>query len=196
MDVFDDAGAGWQVKPDRGFVEQQKIRLVEQSARNLDPPPETTAEFPNLLPAAVSQLQPFEFLVNPCLPFPACKSMQRCEVTEILDDGQIQVQGRLLKHHAHAGEGFPGLGAHIPTTHANRARRRLKKVGDDREQGGFPRAIGPEENRELASVDRKANILQRETGSLAEPKIIDIEHRHLGSDLAGARVEIRVIRRR
>ncbi len=64
MDVIDDARPARHVKADRGFVEQEDGRLMEQGAGQFDPPAQPAAQLADAMVASRRQIETLQFGVD------------------------------------------------------------------------------------------------------------------------------------
>ncbi len=108
---------------------------------------------------------------------PPLDAVQRREVPQVLLDGEIEIQRRLLKHHAHGGESLSRVRADIPPAHPDAALAALEQMRDQREKRRLAGAIGPEKRREFAAMDAERDVFEGEPIAVAETEAVDFQGR-------------------
>ena len=159
-----------RVEAHRGFVHEQEFRAVDQRPRELDPAALAAAEGPRTVPRAVGQAQMTQVLRDPRARLGARKAVQAGVKPQIAGDRHVEVQRRLLEHHAEAGERRHGVAADVAAVDGDFAAVGDEQAGEQLEQGGLAGAVGPEQRDELAGVDAQVDAVER----LARP--IGLDH--------------------
>src|SRR5215472_14161301 len=88
------------IEPDGWLVEQQQTRPVQQTAGDLDAAPLATAQLTDLVTALVGKSDPLDFGRAPLCSVPMRKAVQGSVIEQVLLDGQVEIEGRLLEHDA------------------------------------------------------------------------------------------------
>ena len=89
------------VEPDGRLVEQQQARLVQQSAREFDAAPLTAAQLSRLVAALVDKPDALDLGCDPSGCVATRQAVQGTVVVEVLLDGEVEIEGRLLEHDPH-----------------------------------------------------------------------------------------------
>src|SRR5580692_9251837 len=84
------------VEPDGRLVEQQKARLVQQSARDFDTAPLTTAQLPRLVAALVDKPDALDLGRDPSGCVATRQAMPGTMIVEVVLAGEVESELRLL----------------------------------------------------------------------------------------------------
>ena len=161
------------VEPDRRLVEQQQARLVQQSARDLDTAPLAAAQLPRLVAALVDKPDALDLGGDPSGCVAARQAMQGAVVVEVLLDGEVEIEGRLLEHDPHLPQALQHPLANVHAEDADRALGLGVEPGGKREQCRLPGAVKPEQHGEIAGRDRERDIFQHPPRPEAVPEPLD-----------------------
>ena len=139
--LLQNALAAVDIEADGGLVGQQQARLVQQGAGQFQAPALAAAELAHLLVGAVGEADAQQGLgdARPCTL--RVEPLQGAEVTQVLPRRQIQVQGRLLEHHADVRQGAGTIVAEIAPENANAALATQEQARDQREQRRLAGAV-------------------------------------------------------
>src|SRR5215471_9583533 len=98
-------------------------------------------------------------------------------IVEVLFDGEIEIEGRLLEHDAHLPKAFQHP---LPNIHAEDTDRSLGlriEAGRERKQRRLTGAVKPQQYGEIAGSDRERHIFQYAPLSEAVSEALDGERR-------------------
>ncbi len=80
---------------------------------------------------------------------------------EIFLDAQILIEAEPLRHVGDAVLDPLRLGGHVDAQHRELAPIDVHQAGDEADQRGLAGAVGPDQRRERAVIDRDGNIVER-----------------------------------
>ena len=160
------------VQADGGFVQQQQTRAVQQGAGDFHPAAVAAIEQAHPLAPALAQRHALQFGVDARAPLAAAQAMQRGKIRQVLLDGEIQVQRRLLKHHAQPGHGRGGQGL---AKQLNRPALAGQQPGEQAVQRALAGAIGPEQHAKLPLRHIQADVIQRQPCAIAVAEPGDVQ---------------------
>ena len=112
LHVLPQPPARLRIEADGRLVEEQHAGVVDEGARDLEPPLHAGGERPHQGVAPIRELDEMQHLVDPALAPRRRHAIDEAMEIEVLVDGQAIVEGRLLEHDAEAAP-------------------RLQRVGDD-----------------------------------------------------------------
>src|SRR5262249_2035463 len=142
------------IEPNRRLVEQQETRPVQQTAGDLDTTSLAATQLAYLVAALVGEPDPLDFGRAALRGGSGRETRQRSVIEEVLLYREIEIEGRLLKHHADVPQ---ALGGSLADVHAKDADYPLSldiESSGEREQRRFPCAVQPEQHRKIAGRDR------------------------------------------
>ena len=99
--------------------------------------------------------------------------MQCAVIKQVLLEGQVEVEGRLLEHDPDPLQTLQGPCAQIHAKDADGAFALRVEPGRERKQGGLAGAVQPQKDRELARLDGKRNAVQRPPLTKAMSEALD-----------------------
>eukprot|EP00163_Fabomonas_tropica_P015729 TRINITY_DN28563_c0_g1_i1.p2 TRINITY_DN28563_c0_g1~~TRINITY_DN28563_c0_g1_i1.p2 ORF type:complete len:122 (-),score=4.57 TRINITY_DN28563_c0_g1_i1:113-478(-) len=102
-----------RIQPHRRLIQQQDLGPVHQSTGNFQPPPMPAVEIAHPLRTAFDHRQSVQRLRGGQFGGASGDPVQTREIQHVAPDRQIQVERRLLKHHAHARQGLERRVAHV-----------------------------------------------------------------------------------
>ncbi|MCY1542827.1 hypothetical protein D9M68_785970 [compost metagenome] len=114
----------------------------------------------HLVASARAQLLALQFPLDALGGKPARQAVEGGVVTQVLFDGEVQVQGALLEHHAEPGQGGARLAAQTMAADTDLALLQVEEAGEQGDQGGFAGTVGAEQGREAARRQAKVHLLQ------------------------------------
>ncbi|MNR32820.1 hypothetical protein D3C85_1504420 [compost metagenome] len=93
--------------------------------------------------------------------FPSAQAVNAGEKAQVLLDGQVAVEGKLLRHVAQVLARFAGADFQIHIQHQRFARCRHQQAAHHFERGGFPGAVRSEQTENLPALDGKIDVICR-----------------------------------
>jgi hypothetical protein len=144
---------------------------MQQRPRNLDPALLAATELPCLVAAASREVDTLELGGDARGGKTARHAVQRRVIEEVLADGEVEVQGRLLKDDADAREGGGGIAVDRGPEHLDRAATMRIEPRDEGEQGALAGAVEAEKHGEIAAIEGEADRLQRRSSAIRMAEI-------------------------
>ena len=161
MDVVHDGRTGRHIEADGGLVEQQQLRAVQERAGDLDPSAVATIQRAHALVDALLHVESSERARHALIGILPLQAAQRREIAQILLDREVEVERRLLEHHA---ERLERLGCPIPRPSAPTISMRPVGASNSRviseKSVVLPAPFGPEQRRHPAGEDLEAHIVE------------------------------------
>jgi hypothetical protein len=133
---------------------------MQQSSCNFDAAALATAQPAQFLPALLGKPDAIELHRDSPRRLAMREPVQGAMVIEVLLDGQVEVERRLLEDDPDFLEAFGGALAKVQAEDMDRSFGLAIQPGDQRKQRGFPCAVQPEQHREIAGRNRKGDVLQ------------------------------------
>ena len=103
---------------------------------------------------------------------PAADAVQGGEVAEILHDAEVEVERRLLEHHAHVAQRRHRIARQVVAQHAHAARLRLQEAGGDGEQRRLAGPVRAQQRGEAAGLHGEAHAVQRGPALVGEAHVL------------------------
>ena len=100
LDAFQNRIAALRVDGDRGFVEEDQVRLVRDAAGEVQAPQQTAGQFAGPKLAEVLETDEFDGLLDQRHAVSFLRHVQRAEVVDVFGDGQLVEYGHVLRHDA------------------------------------------------------------------------------------------------
>ena len=94
-------------------------------------------------------------------------------MAQVLGDGQLAVNARMLEDDAEAATEREGVAAEVETRIASVARLERNQGREQNEERGLAAAVGTEQAEDLAARDRKAYVAQSLTLAVTETQVRD-----------------------
>ena len=104
--MTDDVGPGFDVETDRGLVENEQARPVQQRARDFETSHLTTREVAHLVFGPLGQRNAGQKVIGTLSAFVVADAVQRRMIGQVLYDGEIQVEGARLEYDTDQAQGF------------------------------------------------------------------------------------------
>src|SRR5439155_8197846 len=130
------------------------------AAGNLDPAALPAAEPTDLVVPLIGKADPVDFHAHPKLCFAMRETMQGGMVEEVLLEGEVEVEGRLLKDDADLPQALRRMFANVHAEDADDAFTLEIEPGRKGEQGRLSGAVETEQHGEIAGSNRKRNLVQ------------------------------------
>src|SRR3712207_762192 len=162
MDVLDDRLARGNVEADGRLVQQEEPGVVEKGAGDLHATPVPAVEVAHPLAGALCHAEPIEFPLDPGVRLPQRQAAKESEISEILANRQVEVEGRLLEHDAERRERASPDRTDVHAADVDPPFARLDQSRDEREQRRLAGSVRSQERREGAKPDLEADAVERE----------------------------------
>lgn len=169
-----------------GFVERQQRGLRSQSSRQLQAALLAEIQVSGQLITAVEKARHGQQLFHPAslLPPRLSTAVRRGAQSHphIVKDAQMREQGNGLEGASDPKpDDLMGLGAgDLVSFESEASCGGWKDTGEDIEQGGFARAVGPDQGEDLARLDLQVDTLQRFDTAEMPRQLLDGQHETLG----------------
>ena len=130
VDVAHDGCAGRRVEADRRLIEQQQFGAVQERPGDLHAAAMTAIEIAHALADPLCHVELGERLEHAFVGVLALEAAQRREIAQVLPDGEIEVERRLLEDDAERAERHAAMIGRRPSDDLDAARRRIEEAGD------------------------------------------------------------------
>ncbi|MNZ81249.1 hypothetical protein D3C78_999090 [compost metagenome] len=160
--------AAGRVEAGAGLVEQQELRLVQQRAGDLHPAAVAAVERAHRLAAAFGELLAPQFQLDALGGQRARQAVQGGVVAQVLLDGQVQIEGALLEHHADLRQRAARLLADRAVAEADVAFLQVVEAGEQGDQGRLAGAVGAEQGVEASGHQGEVELDQRLARAVGE----------------------------
>ena len=174
-DIAQQFGAAADVEADRRLVAEQEPRLMQQGARDLDPPELAARQLPHLAPDLPGKPRARQLLPGPAPAVAKSHAVEGGVIDEVLSRGQVEIEGALLEDDAQQGKCGTGCARRIMAEDADRAGLGREQSRDEGEQGRLPRAVRPEQDDESPGGQGYVDIRQSLALAVAIGKPADLE---------------------
>ena len=101
---LDDRLARGEIEADGRLVEQQELRIVEERTRDLDAAAVPAVQRPHRLRRPLGHAEPGQLALDAPVRLRPREAAQHGEIVQVLPDGEVEVEGRLLEDDAERGE--------------------------------------------------------------------------------------------
>ena len=168
------------VQPHGGLIQNDELRAAQQRLRNAHPLTVAlgqAADDPGqhfFQPGAAGSFQHLFFALS--LLFDALQF--RCKI-QIFLHGHLRVKRRLLGQVAHTGLGLLGFFRQAEARHLHLTLGGCQIAGEDIHNGGFARAVGPQQAVDLAVRHRKREILHSRAAAVGLAQVRNFDHSKL-----------------
>lgn len=179
-DMRQDVGPGIDIEADRGFVEQQQSRPMQQRAGDLQPAHLASGEAPRLLPCPFGQRDAVQNLGRTHARLRAAYAMQRRMIGEVLHHGQIEIERTGLKDDAEPAQRFARRSPDIIAEDTNSPLPGGIEVGYQRKQRALAGAVQSQKNREGRGLDGKRQVRERAPPAIRMADPLDRKGRRAG----------------
>ena len=152
---------GLRVKPGGGLVEDQDLRLVDERAGDRQAALQAAGQRVDLVPGPVRELDEIEQRVGPLPDEPAGQAEVPAVDEQVLADGQLDVEGVLLRDHAEPGPDRGPVADRVAAEDGQLAAGRRRDAADHPHRGGLARPVRPEEAERLAAVQVEIDPVHR-----------------------------------
>ena len=149
------------IQPRGGFVQNKNFRLVKQRPGNVDAPALAAGELAQGPLQQVAEFQQSRQLCEPVFKGPALDAVQGRPAAQIVPDGQLPVQHRVLKHHAQLPPDAVRLPVQVRPADDHAAAVLAQLAAQDVDGGGFPRAVHSQKGEQLSLFHAEVQILHR-----------------------------------
>lgn len=151
---------------------------MQQSARDLGAPTMAAVQVTCFLASAVAHIEPVESCVNTFVAVTSRQAMQRREITQILTNGQIEVQCRLLEDDPESRQCGARLERQIDSGNLNGSSLRKQQTSQQAEQSRFSRPIRPQKGAELPRPYFETDAIKRLLFSVAVFETLNTQTAH------------------
>ena len=167
------------VQPHGGLIQNDELRTAQQRLRNA-----------NALTVALGQAadDPGQHFFQPgaagssqhlLLALRTLDPLELCHKVQILLHGHFRVERRLLRQVAYTGFGLLCLLRQTEPGHLHLALGGCQIAGEDIHNGGFARAVGPQQAVDLAVRHRKREILHGRAAAVGLAQVRNFDHSKL-----------------
>ena len=184
LDAFQNRIAALRVDGDRGFVEEDQVRLVRDAAGDVQASQQTAGQFAGPELPEVLETDEFDGLLDQRRTVSFLRHVQRAEVVDVFGDGQFIEHGHVLRHDADTALQRVGGRRHRLAEHANRARIVGEQREDAVDRGGFAGPVRSKQAENLALVHVKVKVVERHHVAVAFDQLADVH----GQGRVGCRV--------
>ena len=152
---------GLRVQPGGGLVEDQDLGLVDERAGDRQAALQAAGQRVDLVPGPVRELDEIKQRVGP-LPDEAAGQAEVPAVDEqVLPDGQLDVEGVLLRDHAEPGPHRGVIVYRVAAENGQLPAGRRRDAADHPHRRGLARAVRPQEAERLAAVEVEIDPVHR-----------------------------------
>ena len=148
------------VEADGRLVQQEKARPMQQGPGDLDTAALAAAQLARLVGAALGDPYPLQLARDALGSVAPRKSVQRGVIAEVLLDGEVEIERRLLEHDPEGGKRTRRRTVEPLAEDADRPGPVGIKAHDEREERGFPGAVEAEQDNKLTGRDGQRHILE------------------------------------
>ncbi len=158
---------GLRVQAGGGLVENQDLRFVDERAGDGQAALQAAGQRVDLALGAVRELDEIQQRGGPLADDAPGQPEVPAVDEQVLPDGQLHVEGVLLRHHAEPGADRRAVPDRIAAEDAQFPAGRRRHAADHPHRGGLTRAVRPQEPEGLAAVQVEVDPVDR--GEAAEP---------------------------
>ncbi len=149
--------AALRIEPRAWLIQKQHLRMVRNRPRNLHPLRQPSRQLRRISPSPLRQMKLRQQLLRP----PPRLSPRKPEVQtmkiDILEDRASPIQRVVLRHHANASPRSRGHLHHIDPRNPHSSRRRQSPRRADADRRRLPRAIRPQQAKQLPLANAQVN---------------------------------------
>ena len=153
-----DPAAG--VEPGGGLVQEQHGRPGDERGGEVEPAPHAAGVGLGRPLGGVDELEPLEQLVGALLRRRLPEVVEPPDHLEILEPGQVLVDGRVLAREADLGPQRGGVALHIEPGDPGRSRIGLEQGGEDPHRGGLAGAVGAQQAEHTARAHGEIDAVE------------------------------------
>jgi hypothetical protein len=161
LDALEDLVPALRIDADRGLVEDQQLRLVQQADRDVGPALHSARVVVDPVAGALGEPDHVQHGFDPLREPAPVEVLEAPEELEVLCRGEIGVQRDVLRHESDQLLRRPGSGRERPARDCDRPLVGLQDAGHHRDRGGLARPVRTEESVDLAAGDLEAHIVDR-----------------------------------
>jgi hypothetical protein len=172
-EVGPDPTKGGLVETGRGFVEDQKLRFVNQRPNELDPTAHASGQTRDRFVASIGKGDPFEEILDSPRCVAPADTVQTRREGQILSCGQPGIESRLLKDHAAARPKLSITRANGLPVQLEATLGRIEQTANHLEQGGLAGPVSPEQADHLATAKIEAHTSQYRSSRAVDGQITD-----------------------
>src|SRR6187431_2512313 len=132
--ITDDVGPGFDVETDRGFVENEQARPVQQRACDFETSHLTPGQVAHLVFGPLGQRNAGQKVIGTLPAFMVADAVQRRMIGQVLNDGEIEVEGARLEYDADHAQGFARRGPDVIAKNADMTALNRVETGHQGEQ--------------------------------------------------------------
>jgi hypothetical protein len=165
-----------RVESDGRLVQDQHRRPVDEGAGERGPLTETLRQVVDLAVRHLLEEAALDRLGDPPLHLGARDALQPRAVGEVLVDPHLGIEGRGLREISDPGARGERLRDDVESRHARGARGGREESRQDAHGRRLPGPVGSEKTDDLALLNRKGNVGDRELGRKALGEILDFDH--------------------
>ena len=158
-DVVPDMVAGLGVEAERGFVEEEDVGVVEQTAGDFETAFHAAGVAFGEVVAAVPKLDDFQKLLNAGAAERAGDVVEDAVKFHVFESGQFVVDAGILEDDAEGLTDLVGLGERIEPVHGDFPGVGFEQGGEHFDGGGFAGAVGSEKAEYFPFLDGEGNII-------------------------------------
>ena len=159
QDAVQDGPPALRVDADRGLVQVEHARLVQQGHADVDAPLHAAGVLVHAVLLAVDQADELQHLVDALLELRAGKPVHAAPEQQVLAGGHVRVQGDVLRHDADDRLDRLGVRHDRVPVHEGVAPGWAQQAGEHGDGGGLAGAVGAEQAEDLALVDVEAHLV-------------------------------------
>ena len=162
-----------------GLVEDKKLRIVQQRAREAEPLRLAFGEPVHRSAGERNEIGELGHLGDALRKRGAAETVGAREEIEVVADRGVLVSGEMIGHPADAATHFVGILGDVDAADLHGAMIRQIERREDAHRGRLARAVGPDEADHLAGQQRKRHAVDRAHAAEPAHEILHFEH---GSD--------------
>ena len=158
-DVLPHRGPCLDVEAQGGLVQEEQLRVVDEAAGELEPPPHPPRVGLHLAVRRVLELDELQELLGVRLRVAPRQAVEVCAEQDVLVTGHVLVRGVLLRDDAHVPPDVGRLRADVETADRGLAGGRPHHRREDVDGRALTRAVGPQEPEDFALLDLEAHVV-------------------------------------
>ena len=172
----EDGVAALRIDADRGLVEHEQPRAVEESDADVETALHPPGELARPVVGTLGQRDQLQHLADTRLQHPPRQALEAAEEAQVLARREIRVDGQVLRHVADGRLGIGGPDVDRPSVHDDLATVSTEQPADHRDRRRLAGAVGAQQAVRLASGDRETDPVHRGARAEALAQITAVEH--------------------
>ena len=149
------------IEPDRGFVQDQQLRPMQESFREFHAPRQAAGECFDKMFGPIGNSQPFHHLGDAAVQLSAAQAIELAVIAKVLEHGQLLVEAGILEDDADSPANFVGLLLNVEAEDAGRSLRWQQSRRKDFEECRLAAAVRTQQGKDLTPPHIETDAIQR-----------------------------------